>query len=65
MVKRIATAKIAYPELYEENSCLRWLATHTQKIITGTIISNKVTNRDLASGPNTNLPPHMNFCRKP
>jgi len=64
MVRRIATAKIAYPELYEENSCLRCLATHTQKSITGTRISNKVKNRDLASGPNTNLPPHKNFCRR-
>jgi hypothetical protein len=63
IVKIIATTRIAYPALSGENSWRRCLTTNTQKIITGTMISNKVTISDLASGPNINLPPRMNFCR--
>jgi hypothetical protein len=33
-------------------------------MITGTIISDKVISTDLASGPNINLPPNVNFCKK-
>lgn len=34
-----------------------------QKMITGAMINNNVTSSDLASGPNINLPPRMNFCK--
>lgn len=30
----------------------------------GTMINDKVTRSDFASGPNINLPPRMNFCNK-
>lgn len=61
IVKATATTRIAYPESAGENLCRRCRATNAQKTITGTIISNKVTSSDLASGPNINLPPRMNF----
>lgn len=64
ILKRTATTKIAYPALYDENSCRRCLATNTQKTITGAIIRNKVKSSDFASGPNINLPPNRNFCRR-
>ena len=64
IVKTIATTRIAYPTLLFKNSCRRCLATNTQKMTIGTIISNSVTSSDLASGPNINLPPRMNFCKK-
>lgn len=54
---------MAYPALYDENSCRRCHATNMQKMITGAMINNNVTSSDLASGPNINLPPRMNFCK--
>lgn len=64
MVKAIATPKIAYPALCAENWWRRCLATKTQKIMTGTVIKRKDTSNDLASGPNINLPPRKNFCKR-
>lgn len=64
MVNTIATTKTAYPALYDLNSCTRFLATNAQNIITGTAINNMVTMSDLASGPNINLPPRINFCKR-
>lgn len=63
IVKTIAATKTAYPALCGENWCRRCHATHTQKTITGTIISNRVKIIDRASGPNINLPPRRNFCK--
>lgn len=61
MVNTIATTKIAYPALYDENLWRRCLATKTQKTITGIMISIRLTIRDLASGPNISLPPRKNI----
>lgn len=63
-VKTIATTRMAYPALYGDNSCRRCLVTTMQKMMTGTMINDKVTRSDLASGPNINLPPRINSCRK-
>ena len=60
----MATTKIAYPALYEENLWRRFRATKVQKIIAGTSISTIDTIRDLASGPNISLPLHKNICKK-
>lgn len=59
----MATTRVAYPALYDENLCRRCLATNAQKIITGTVIRSIVTSNDLASGPNISLPPRINFCK--
>lgn len=64
MVKIIATAKIAYPALYGENSWRKCLATKTQKTVTGTMISNKLISSDFASGPKINLPPRKKYCKR-
>uniref|UniRef100_A0A2P2N344 Uncharacterized protein n=1 Tax=Rhizophora mucronata TaxID=61149 RepID=A0A2P2N344_RHIMU len=42
---------------------MRFLATWVQKTTTGTMMSNKVTASDLASGPNMSLPLKMNIFR--
>jgi hypothetical protein len=43
------------PRPYEK-SFINPFATKTQKMDTGAMMRNMVTNKDLASGPNINLP---------
>lgn len=58
----ITRNKIAYPALYDGNLLRSFVATRAQKMTTGANISNKVTVKEPASGPNINLPPQKNFC---
>ena len=60
----MATTRMASPAVFEKNSWRRCVATKTENKVTGVMMSNKVKGRDQASGPNINLPPNKNFCKR-